>query len=368
MIEIFRTGVPMTSGLRHPPNWSYIQRNFKANIDKVKKYYRQFPAAVRSEHFLVRLILTMPTPIGISLPAYYSQTDKIALQHARLHQLTSEVSFGKVHTGGFFGHLNPEIYLATDDHFDPQFVVDNWQEAIPIKVLKHCSDSFQMALPQPNNYSYTKDMLSVSLINLPMLMVQYYGFCEEQKTKPLEERLNITQFIGGWVLPNMIESILDVALMNRLSKLSGIKQIPQPYVRPAHPFMLVNYDAGIDVALEMTLDNIQHISMQFDNILKCIPSFTKRHLYESLMMPDIAPTRQVDWALTAARIEYTHWLFSICKTELLKKNQRVVNHVFMSLRRNDVLSIMENAVPTEAFTLISSNILDMLELTKRNYI
>lgn len=369
MIELFRTSAPMTGGIRMPPTWGYIQRNLKTNIDKVKSFYQTNPIMLRNEHFLTRLISGFPVSLANTLSVYYKEVDRVALDHARQLDMTSAISYGKVRTGGFFGFNNPEILIACDTGFDPELLAIDWKNAQAVTVLSHGSDDFMSALPTPSYYWSRPQEVSTILVNVPMLMVQFHCFHNENKRRPPGEQWSVSQFVAAYVLPNMLASIQERALFNRLKMLSGyVPLAPSGLVKQPHPFALMNFNKAVDSALIMVIENIQVSSLNFDTILKSIPSFNKKHMYEAALMPDIVPMRQIDWALTVTRLADMDWLFYMAGDELLQKNQKTISKFFTDLRRNDCYNLILSNLPISSSVRQSERVDTMLARAQRSYL
>lgn len=366
MIELFRTSAPMSGGIRMPPTWGYIQRNIKTNFDKVTQYYQENPIQLRTDHFLAKIVAQYPCNLANNITAFYQEVDKAALSHAQNLGMTTIVSPGKIRSGGFFGYNNPEIIIASDEMIDAEPMANTWKKAQAVQVLSHGCEDLQMALPTPHYYWTRPTQVTVILVNLPMLMVQYYYFYRENLKRPEGARWSISQFIAAYVLPNTLQSVLERALFNRLKRLSGYMPLEQSGLsRKPHPFALLNFDKAIDSALLMVLENISLANLGFDTVLKTIPAFTKKHMYEALIMPDMAPMRQIDWALTAARLPDMDWLFYITGNELKQKNQRIINDFFVDLNRNDCYELMVRNLPQAASSITRIQVQSMLERADR---
>lgn len=336
MIELFLNLSERSVGTLHVGQWNYIQKGLQRNVQKIQQFYRINNPTVRSDHFLIRLLESIAVPRSLELERYYGSVDRIALAHGQALGMTSPISEGKVFRGIFYGANTPEYLIASDDYFDFYETDRNWQNAVAITPLMHAKSDLTCQLLNGKPYS-AEQGLTVIQINIPMLAVQWRAFMNAEKIRSPNPR-TIGMFLGTYVIPNMMQAHLDLAIFNRIYRdaTSPDSDSNEPYRN--HPFGLPKYDFMVDDALERALENIDRSSLDFQTVLKTIPAVFKDSQWQALKMPDIVPTRQVDWLLVATRLKVIDFLFKVCKRDLLPKNQIKVNQILKALRHNDIAS------------------------------
>jgi hypothetical protein len=345
MLELFRTLSKDSLGVLRPPAWPFVQQGLRRNVQRIQQYYYAFPRPVKSTHVLIRLLSTLAVPRSLPLERYYANVDAIALNAAMTLRMTSPISRGSLFRGVFYGSTNPEILIATDDRFDFDEVHANWRTAQAVTPLLHAKSDLNALLPIGIDTS-KEDGLAVILINVPMLAVQYRAFLLDQEA--VEFPKTVMQFIGGYVLPNMLPRQLDLCLFNRaVLAMSGKASLSAPLVR--HAFALSNYDHAVDVCLVQALDNVQKSSLSFRAILSALPSVYAPSQYEVLQLPDLAPTRQIDWALVLSRLKAVDFLFTAAGSQLLAKNQASINQMMRAVKANDTYASLRENLPAELF-------------------
>ena len=346
MFELFRSKPATDSGKTIPGQWPYLERGLKNNLHKVQQYYRVYNPTLRAEHFLVRLLQSLAVPQSLPLERYYENVDTISLTHSMRMGMSSSIGEGVVFRGVFYGAGMPELLIATDDPFDFEQVHLNWRTVSAVTVLTHPKSDLELHLPNGDSYSAERG-LCVILINITMLAVQYRAFVLEQLKNPDNSSRTIMQFIAGHVLTNMLDSHLEISLFNRLYKRAyGIDDGSSNTTRQ-HSFGLTNYDGIVDNTLDKVLEAIGKSKKEFNSVLNNIPSVRNESMHLSLMMPDIAPTRQVNYVLVAARLKVMDFLMRICEPETKAKNQQHLNQMQRAFSTSGATQLFRTRFPAD---------------------
>jgi hypothetical protein len=366
MIELFRSIPEMSTGTLHHPQWPYIQRGLRRNVEKVTLYNQTYNKPVISNHLLIRLLNSMGTPMSLNLERYYANVDAKAMTLSKAMQLTSSIDRGRVFKGIFYGASNPEIIIANDDFFDFQHVHDNWRDVSAVTPLLHPKSDLGLHLPNGKDYS-DETGLAIIMVNIPMLCVQYRAFSLEQMAKQDDVSKTIAQFIGGFVLPNMLKAQTEICLFNRIYNLKFGLDNGKREINRKHPFVMPVYDQFVDYSYMHALDNVSKSPLNFMTIMKTIPALYNKNLYETLLMPDIAPTNQIDWVLVLARLKAIDFLFRISGDWLLAKNQMQVNQVLRAFKHNNVLNSINERLPVSELGQVKNYIQTILEGAEREF-
>ena len=366
MIELFLNLSERSVGSMQPGQWNYIKAGLARNVQKVQQFYQTFNPTVRSNHFLIRLLQTLSVPHSLALDRYYANVDAIALNHSASMGMTSAIAKGRVHRGVFYGANTPELLVAVDDFFDFEEVDRNWENVSAVKPLMHAKSDTQLLLPNGLPYSQESG-LTVILVNVPMLAVQYRAFMREEQNRQRGTAKTIAMFIGGYVLPNMLPAHMELCLFNRLyldaTEPASAANVPFR----AHSFRLPQYDYYLDDALETYLEYVSRGNLEFQAILKSLPSLFEPSMYQAMQMPDIAPTRQVDWVLVAARLKVVDFLFKVSQKNLLTRNQHHVNQILRAFRMRDVNRMFQTELPPDALREVEHYTSTILQGAERDF-
>lgn len=359
-IDIFTRVPDIHVGVLKPPNWSFIKDGLKTNINIVENYYKDVCRPVKSNHFLVRLLQSITVPNSLPLDRYYSNVDAIALNLSMVFKMTSSIYKGNVHRGIFYGSSSAEILIANDESFNIFNADSNWKNMSAVRVLLHPKTDLGYIVP--NGFDSSSEAgLSVILINIPMLAIQYRAFLNSQRH--IADKKSIMQFIGGYVLPNMLKSQTEISIFNRVyNKAFDIKL--NDNVKIKHPFFLQDYRPYLDKALDNCLDYISKSSKSYRTVFQSIPSVYNENIYYSLLVPDIAPTRQIDWALVASRLKMIQFLIRVSQNDLINRNQMQMTQILRSFRINNIYSIFKENLPIDVFYEVDEYVNNLLTAIK----
>ncbi len=344
MIPLFSPLPQVQTPVVFPSKWEYIKLGLSLNLERVQTYARLYPFAVPANHYLVRLIMSLSVPMEIPLERYYDRVDALAKNMSMAMQMTSPYYRGKMHQGVFYGKDSSEVFLLNEDYFDYMWVHDNWKEATPIKVLQHPKSDLGMFVPFGKAYSEERG-LSVISINIAMLAVMYRAFILKRKS-PVNGH-SPYMFLGGFVLPNMLNSHLDIAIFNRYYRqVFGIEEannIP----RFKHSFRMPDYSFQTDFALSQAVEYATRQHRNFNATLHALPAISKTNMAEVLLMPDTFATTQNDWALQVTRLKAVRLLIKICGSTAAATDRTQLIRLLRSYAHNNVEGMIEQMLPEE---------------------
>lgn len=220
-----------------------------------------------------------------------------------------------IHAGAFFKGIfynnTSEAIIATDNYVDFERANLNWKNLVAVKPMISPKSDFSLHIPNGKE-STLEYGTAVFEINLPLLMIQYRAFYLEQMQREDNITKTASQFVAMYVLPNMLEQQANLAIFNKLFKIhfgipsnNEVSLINKPYA-------LVKYDSFIEQALVNTLKIIKSSPRRFESVLSLIPSFTHQSLYNSLILPDLIPNRNLSWVALLSRLKVIFFLIDIC--------------------------------------------------------
>lgn len=345
MHALFNLEPRAQTGVQIPALWPYVKQGLRANVAQIVSYYRGNPQAVKSDHLLVKIIQSMDIPFSVGYDRYFELADASSLDLSMVLKLTSSVYKGKIWDGVFYGPGSQEIIIAHNDSFNYDNVQKNWMHVQAVKVLRHAKSDLYLNLPDGERNT-NESGVAVIAINIPLLMCQYYWFRQSywMEDHDLDTRPT-TMFIHMYVLPNMLWSHLDQALFNRIQKLSQHKELGHSMKR--HPFAQVNYDAKVDQCYSAVLQNLKRLEKNFTGILQNVPAVYRENMEQVMHVPDMAPTRQVIWALAIARFPALDFVLSQAHRTPQTKNQSEVDRVNRTFLLWKNMRVFEGVMPPD---------------------
>lgn len=329
MYSLFNLVQPTSVGVQRYPEWNYIRDGLRRNLATVVKYYRTNPIAVNGSHFLVRLLQSITVPHSQPIDRYYDNVDALSMNLSMALKMTSSIYDGQVFRGIFYGEGSNEVIIAHDEEFDIYEAERGWENLQPIKVLRHPFSDLGLNIPNGKR-SGSETGISVIAINIPMLAIQYRSFRKnEDYLNPNDSQRSIYHFVHMYALTNMLFSHLDVAVFNRIHNLLIGAPLGESF--RSHSFHLPDYSQKVTAAQNKVLRILDRLSHDFIQTLLTVPLIVKPDLSKLVEMPDVAPTRQVLWALLLARLPVLNFLFQSAKDGAGKRNQQQVNNVRRAL-------------------------------------
>ena len=304
MYDLFSSPPRRFTGALHFPELPYLRRSFDRLLGDVKSYYHRYPKYVGSDNLFGNLLKHLPRRWDLDDRRYARFVEDASRGIMRAFWLTDATFRGRVHESGItLGPKTNEVMLATEESFDVQRASREWRDWSPLTYLYHTRTD--LGLPILNNQSPGKGW-GVGCINIPMLALQYRYWLKAQAERGSEQPESVYRFVGGFVLPNAVDSYLDIAVFNRLARLSrGIntKRFPTP-----HPFYLTDFSQRVDRLCEKILESQERRSEDIEQVAYTTPMIVKPTLFDVMQLPKGPVSRQNEWALYLARLPYLRYI------------------------------------------------------------
>ena len=362
MQTLFNHLSPISYGVVRYAEWNYIKEGLLRNLDTVKNYYKSRVFTVKSNHFLARIINSINVPHSLNIERFYDNVDSKADAFSMAMKMTSSIYKGSLFTGIFYGSNNTEILISNSESFNPYWVHDNWKDVCAVKPLMHPRSDLDLLLPNGKDTG-SETGLSVISINIPMLIVQYRAFVIDQMNKNSgDSLLTVGHFIHMYVLPNMLDAHLDIALFNRINNLS--LGAPLGESKRKHPFALPNYNYTVNSVHEQILHDMKSRKMEYEMVLRTIPMVKFETLDKVMLLPDIAQTRQVIWALILARLDALDFMIRTGGVESLTINRATINYFVKFFRMINVDKTLQSYLPYGLYLDTKYKIEEILKFVK----
>lgn len=310
------------SGSLIPRDLTFLKKNFNVNINHITDFYMEKNFSVKNNHILSRIIEQLPGYSGVDDLVYMDRVIKSTPYLSKYFKITSDIEYGLVHPPYFFGNKGEEILMSTFDYFNIDELKSNWKTAKPIKVIKQPRNDDRYLLPLGNDDG-NRSGLAVCMINIPMLAMKYREFLKQQSTALSngEAALNKNNFVIKYVLPTMMEDIVDQTILNKLmDKFYGRETIEPKF---KHRFPLMDVGVQLDRYLDDTLEFITANNYDFVNILRNIKLLYKDNAAELLMNPDLGFTMQSKWAMIVSKLDVMVFLIDAAKD--IDMNRHYIN-------------------------------------------
>ena len=336
MIELFNSPDIYGQGSLSPAGWPYIDNGLKRNLETVKTYYYNRPFAVKSNHLLIRLLNNLGVPFNYNLERFTDIIDAKAFYLAMSMKMSSPIYRGNIFRDVFYGGDIDEIIVAIDDYFDIEYVTKNWKKVSALTVIYHPKSDLNLMLPN-GKYIGNESGTAVIGLNIALLAVQYRAFLLEERLvmDRNETPKSTAQFIHMYVLPNMLDSHLDIALFNRAYNI--LTNSPMGLSYKKHVFHVVDYSNQIDKVYSYLIDYYKSSDKHYKSILKGFPIPNGRNFDHALQLPDNAPTKQSIWTNVVARLPALDFLVKMAKDNGNKLDRTTNNMIvrYFKLYEND---------------------------------
>lgn len=347
MYNIFTNRYVLHSGINHWPEFDLIKRTYLRELLKIKDYYNNRVYAIRNNHPLCVLLNNLDVPMSYDDYRYVEIARDRQDYISRNLMFTSETHYGKIHHGVFYGNDCDEIIITVDDYFDINDLSKNWKDYSAVKVLNHPRSDLGFLLPNGKQTS-NETGLSVVTINIAALALQFKYFMLEQLRRTDGSFLGIPHFVHMYVLPNMMFSHADIVIKNRLLNLFYGKPMGHSLAR--HAFPVIDYSDKIDRTLNNVISKIKMSNYIDTDIVNSIPTIINDDMISALEMPDIAPTRQIWWALLLTRLDIMGFIIDVSQGQSSgNKNLMDLRNLQVDLRRLERAHVLENTLSKDLY-------------------
>lgn len=337
-------------GIARLPEWKAVQDGLKRNLVAMLNHYRHASYSVASDHLLVQVLQSINIPLSLNDERYASNIRFNALSVANALQFTTPFGQGKIFQGVFFNRAIHEVIVGFDEPFDIKQINAKWQDATPVRVLRHPFTQLDLQIPN-GRFSSPQAGLAIVAVNVALLAVQYRAFrateAMKQQANPDYIQRNVMQFIHMYVLPNMLESYLDYALFNRINHLSNGERV---YTIPSREAIhMPGYTKVVDSIYKRQLKILENSSYTAPMTLAAVPVVSVPDLRKVMFVPDVAPTRQILWSVILARLPMLLFLVRMAKVEGRVTNQSGLHNVQVVLLRLKNQRVLDSTLPAELY-------------------
>jgi len=315
-----------------------IKDNFKRYLD----LRATSTGRMDSSHLLSKILLNLNVEFKGDLDRYVQGCETAAKRLCGPLGLTSASSKGRLWTQGVFYPGCPEIIVyGRTGKWTTQDLWRDWRSVAPVEVVCHPITSTNIVeLGVMNEIRIPKPDLAIISIDIPLLAAQWKLW---QSANPGK---NIENFLTTVVMVAFQRSHLNVAFWNRLMALSDIK--PYCDVDTNLPFGQMNMDAPSDEILKDVVVKTANKSMGSNQMLSTVPVFFGSNYLDEVILPELAPTAQVLWALTASKMEQAAYTLNIGKVTGYNRLAGDLNVIRRTIRQESQDKFLSNGLTQAA--------------------
>lgn len=353
MLDIFRIEYETKGLYTMIPWWDYVKQGLRKNMGIARDFYQKGVYHARSDHLLMSLIYALNIARNSTYERVYDNAYSRTVALTNLFRMTSATNRGTVIRNMFFGGNSKEVVFGHTSMISPRAIVDDWKNMKPVKVLRHpFTDTWANV---PDGRPIVKDGISFFSVDIPMIATMYWCYQKEQDLVEAggQPRGTPAQFVYAYLLANMMESMLDHSLFNRIYALqtgSGRNDSPK-----LHPFAVPSYDNELTNVQKIMLNRVQDLNRRISSRLDQVKLVFSDSALELSDLPGMAPTLQCFWALVAAR---THMLtFALQSMDDPRRvDGTAVNLIQWSMNLQQTPRVIRNNLPIEAYVHVAPEI------------
>lgn len=331
---------------------------------RYKDYRRANPGYIKSNHLIIRILDSINVQFDGDFLDYYNKVNAQVGRMAGQMGIATSAHHGRPMDGTFYGKQVTEILIATTTSLSFRQILDQWDNLPAVKALSHpirgttlldLDGTLEVPLPYRNS-----PQVAVLQIDIPLLACQYQLWkLANRITSPKPDQVPDEYFVASIVIPNLLTSHLDIAVLNSMAYQSGVDGFFE--VKSNLPFNITDLSSRYDRAIDDILRRFQVQTLTFTDILRNIPTFGAKNMFEAIQLPDIAFTNQVLWALTAARLNLIAFLLRINVGNNNAKNDAAINRIRRSLIEAESGKYLENGIPSELSRYFRQFILEKIK-------
>lgn len=349
------------------PSWAYASSGLRRNIQLLQDYYRNAGYATRGNHLLVRILNSLGVQIETPLERFYEIVNAKTHRYSLHFKLTSPVYSGQLHDGVFYGTHTKEILIADDTTDSPYRIQKQWRTYPSIKVLDHPRSDLDCLLPNGKANSVETGTATIA-INISAMAVQFreYLLQQAQRIDLNENPQTVPMFVHKVLLPNMLESHLDTALLNRFINLAIGK--PMGSSLQKHPIYTVDMSKHVDGVYRNLLKTFQSQDVEYETYLRSIPLVYQTHAQDLLKLPELAPTRQLTWAEYVTRLKTIEFLFRISPSSGSKMSAQDQNYLLKKIVQYSSDGIFRQISDSETYLQTIRTTKEIVSMAERKLI
>ena len=358
-----------TVGKNRASNFHFVPFNYalgvlSKDVDKFIERCRQVPVAVRSDHQLVRTLQSLNVQYKGDLAAYRGFVESM------MNSISGRLGYSCDRYKGtpffsskaqFYGNRTIEILIADEADFDLNDIESRWEDLRPLRVLSHPRSDITIEYLDGKS-KFTESGICVIEVNVPMMAVMFQLWRDRPRKISDRATHDPAFFIGAYVIPNMVWSHLDVAIMNRISRQFFNESYGRSDYSP--PFYVTDMSSRIDDFAKKFNELVSKDTTDWYDVLRNIPALSAEDMLQVHRLPKMSYNSQSIWSLFAARMNLITYLLGVSKRSSSSKNVSEIIKIERVLLECKSSRYLSNGLPSNLAkyydNYITSRILPLL--------
>lgn len=356
MIELFQTNDGFNLGSTHLPIYKQLSSYVQRDVDKLITRYRASALFAKNEHVLSRFLATLNVSFQREMEDYVYTVNRVGMDLAGVMGMSTPLEYGRVQPkSSFYNKACSEIWVAHDERFDIALAMNNWRDLEPVRVLTHPFSDLSYGRCNGTYVNPSETGLVVVAINLGMLAFQYRMWRRNEGAIINGVRKTMQNFLSTYPLTNMVKSHIDIALFNRtFKKLMGETEVDIP---PKHPVAISNITLLADEYIRQLIEMLKKTPLKFNHLLTMLPSPNYGDLANLLRLPNAAPTNQIRWSLTLARLPLIYFLVALSDyANSESRNLKFLNQIKIDLKVMQNEHLLQQRLPSSIRSEVENSI------------
>ena len=301
---------PPFESLRTPidlPLFTYLNKQTSLEIDKVTDYYNTNIYNANVGIRLMKILTEFKQYIHLAPPTLFNYIRNNTSRICMAYNIVSPTNNGSIAVMGELYNRNiAELFVSVEYPVDVNKSIAAFDHLKPLRVLSHDFSDFSYGLID-GRYQCQEKGLAIFSIDLALLAIQYqHWFNNHRHVKSRDYYLPTTHFIAKYLWTGVLPSHMDNVLFNRL--INRIKNKPNQISRNSQSFYLTDFSTRYDEGLRQLVDRWKAVPSDWLTRLNSIPSIKYGSYWQSIAIPDVAPTRQIKWALVLSKLKVLEFL------------------------------------------------------------
>jgi hypothetical protein len=338
-----------------PGTWVNLSRELKTTVNRFISYHRTTPSAVQSDHLLVKIITLMGVPYSLSPERFYYNvlnSYKPVCEALGMGTDRNSPKFRIHKSSKMYRNSEIEIGIACDSVIDPDNACVNWRNISPLRILCHSSSDISPKLLLNADYAQPTPYV-IYEINVPLLMLQFKAWRENELTQPAGSRKTLLQFVKMYPITNAVHSHVDLALIESIYRtyLHEDISITNSQDLTDTGNSIVNSSKLLVDYANKSKENFSRVPMSYDSIMANLITMSG-NAWNSFSLPALTPMSQTCWPLSLAALRYWNILSAICGRNIQRLNRSRVNSIKREYRMFATEEMWKRELPESVFNAV----------------
>lgn len=325
MIEFFEKGYQGYLPNKTFPNKDNIINILRKELKDFKEYMWGSGIRVKSDDALLKLILNICPELTLSFIDFTTKLHSSIESGKDVLGLITTSSKGKVFKNNFYTYESSEMFMLVKSDLGLMDDVE-WRTLNPISVISTTNYHINFYTAKMKDLE-DEPKFNVFGLKLFDLVMMYRGWALERKDLDMDIYPDL--FIGTVVYPKIWDTLLDMSIVNRFSKL--IKGELLSPSKQALPYSIKNIEPKLDKYLHSVIEYSKTSPFTIPTIFNFIPKISED---EDIFKFKHITTVKNKWVLWYGRVKWVNSLLDLIEVNGgVKKNGRDLSNLKYTVRR-----------------------------------